>query len=136
MTLQIEYIEDGDLPQDMSKGLVFDNNVFQQLRETIKEHLKSKHALKKLQRDLRKEHQLLARDKKIEEEKTTAIEARCIEVQMLKFGQVSHSIEINPQVTPQLLIKKHTVHLYLLHRQKFCLIRSLQRSSQLFLDIK
>ncbi|CAM6106313.1 unnamed protein product [Calypogeia fissa] len=84
---QIEYLEDGGLPKDMSKGLVFDNTVFQQLRETIKEHLKSKHSLRKLHRDLRKEHQVLMREKKTEEEKTNTIEARCIEVQMLKFGQ-------------------------------------------------
>lgn len=73
----------------MSKGLVFDNTVFQQLRDTIKEHLKSKHALKKLHANLRKEHQVLNREKKAEDEKASAIEARCIEVQMLKFGQVS-----------------------------------------------
>ncbi|KAL3702172.1 hypothetical protein R1sor_020194 [Riccia sorocarpa] len=85
---QIEYLEDGEMPEDLSGGLVFDNAVFQNLKDIIADHMKAKLSLKELHTELRKEHQALSREKRIEEERTTHIEARCVEVQMLKFGQV------------------------------------------------
>ncbi|BBN11831.1 cilia- and flagella-associated protein 44 [Marchantia polymorpha subsp. ruderalis] len=84
---QIEYLEDGVLPEDLSGALVFDNAVFQGLTDIITEHMKAKQALKELHKELRKEHQALNREKKSEDERTANIEARCVEVQMLKFGQ-------------------------------------------------
>lgn len=86
--VQIEYLEDGVLPEDLSGALVFDNAVFQGLTDIITEHMKAKQALKELHKELRKEHQALNREKKSEDERTANIEARCVEVQMLKFGQV------------------------------------------------
>ncbi|KAL2620171.1 hypothetical protein R1flu_000376 [Riccia fluitans] len=85
---QIEFLEGGELPEDLSRGLVFDNAVFQNLKDIIADHMKAKQSLKKLHKELRKEHQTLNREKKIEDERTANIEARCVEVQMLKFGQV------------------------------------------------
>ncbi|KAL2650271.1 hypothetical protein R1flu_018399 [Riccia fluitans] len=85
---QIEFLEGGELPEDLSRGLVFDNAVFQNLKDIIADHMKAKQSLKELHKELRKEHQTLNREKKIEDERTANIEARCVEVQMLKFGQV------------------------------------------------
>lgn len=92
--IQIEYLEDGSLSQDLSEGLVFDNAAFQNLKDIIAKHMKAKQALKELHKELRKEHQTLNREKKNEEDKTKNIEARCVEVQMLKFGQVMFSFSL------------------------------------------
>lgn len=69
-------------------GLVFSNSELARLKVRIKELLGEKAALKRKQKDLRKEHVQLQRDKKVKEAKIAELEARAYDVQMLKFGQV------------------------------------------------
>ncbi|EFJ05465.1 hypothetical protein SELMODRAFT_431549 [Selaginella moellendorffii] len=53
---QVEYIENAAIPKDLSGGLVFTNASLKQLRATIERHVAKKAALRRLQKDLRKEY--------------------------------------------------------------------------------
>ncbi|KAH7291709.1 hypothetical protein KP509_29G029600 [Ceratopteris richardii] len=85
---QLENLPDGKLPDDLSGVLVFSNKVINQLKETIKDHNTETVALKKLQKELKKEHITLVRERKSRESKIEDLEQRVIDVQMLKFGQM------------------------------------------------
>eukprot|EP00898_Chlorokybus_atmophyticus_P007049 jgi/Chlat1/7345/Chrsp59S06953 len=85
---KIEYLEDGNLPQNLSEGLVFSNDALRRLKERIRELGAEKAALRRQQRELRREHQTLLRDKRDKEARIAELEGRAYDVQMLKFGQV------------------------------------------------
>ena len=92
---QIEYLIDGMLPDDFSGALVFSNTVIDELKNTIKEHGSETCALKRLQKELRKEHTSLVRERKSRENKIEELNQRVIDVQRLKFGQVFSSGSFN-----------------------------------------
>ena len=86
---QIQYLEeDGRLPSDISAALVFSNKTLERLRHRIKELVHEKAGQKSHQKELRKEHVNLSREKRAKEEKIHELSARAYDVQMLKFGQV------------------------------------------------
>ena len=72
------------LPEDFSGAL-------DELKDTIKEHGSETCALKRLQKDLKKEHTALVKERKSRESKIEELNQRVIDVQMLKFGQVFSS---------------------------------------------
>ncbi|MCO5589218.1 hypothetical protein L7F22_043184 [Adiantum nelumboides] len=84
---QLEHLPDSKLPDDLSGALVFSNTVINELKETIKDHGTETVALKKLQKELKKEHITLIRERKTREAKIEDLEQRVTDVQMLKFGQ-------------------------------------------------
>ncbi|MCO5556748.1 hypothetical protein L7F22_010300 [Adiantum nelumboides] len=84
---QLEHLPDSKLPDDLSEALVFSNTVINELKETIKDHGTETVALKKLQKELKKEHITLVRERKAGEAKIEDLEQRVTDVQMLKFGQ-------------------------------------------------
>ncbi|KAI5061173.1 hypothetical protein GOP47_0023678 [Adiantum capillus-veneris] len=85
---QLEHLPDAKLPDDLSQALIFSNTVINELKETIKDHGTETAALKKLQKELKKEHITLVRERKSRESKIEDLEQRVTDVQMLKFGQI------------------------------------------------
>ena len=56
----------------------------------IKELIQEKAQLKRKQKELRREHIQLHRDKKAKEQRIAELEGRAYDVQMLKFGKCPH----------------------------------------------
>ena len=87
-TVQVEYMENGTLPEDLSAALVFELREEQALIQRLHAHGEEKKALKQLHKDLHKYHADLQRDRRNEEKKTRATEHKYVEGQLLKFGEV------------------------------------------------
>ena len=85
---QVEYIVDGQLPADRSEGLVFSRKALQGLHDRVQGLIQEKAALRRQQKELRKEHVQLNRDKRAKEAKIVELEKKAKDVQMLKFGQI------------------------------------------------
>jgi len=86
--MQVEYMENGQLPADLSGALVFTLSEEQGLKDRIQAHMEEKVSLKKLLKDLHKMHADLQRDRRFEEKKTKMTQQKYVESQMLKFGEV------------------------------------------------
>ncbi|KAG0579336.1 hypothetical protein KC19_4G091500 [Ceratodon purpureus] len=84
---QVEYMENGQLPEDLSGGLVFELREEQALIQRLHKHGEEKKGLKQLHKDLHKMHADLQRDRRNEEKKTRMTEQKYVEGQMLKFGE-------------------------------------------------
>ena len=95
MTLQIEYLDEGKLPADLSGGLVFSLKELDALKERIEAHGQEKSRLRKLHNELHREHANLNRERRFQEKKTQDTENKYTEVQLLKFGQVSPSASLS-----------------------------------------
>jgi hypothetical protein len=98
---QVQCLVDGKQPADLSECLVFTNAGLQKLRNRIRELKDEKQALHAHQRKLRDEHALLLKAKKAKELKLAEVKARCLDVQMLKFGQ-----EIDLEVLERMSVNK------------------------------
>lgn len=86
---QIEFLDDeGNLRTDMENALVFSKSALGKLYHRIGELAVEKTTLKQKHKELKKDHIDLSREKKEKENKVAELEARALEVQMLKFGQV------------------------------------------------
>mmetsp|Transcript_31350 Transcript_31350/g.43492 ORF Transcript_31350/g.43492 Transcript_31350/m.43492 type:complete len:486 (+) Transcript_31350:207-1664(+) len=85
---QMEYLVEGKLPDDISLGLVFSNAALRRLKMRIKELIQEKAQLRREQKELRRVHIQLHRDKKAKEQRIAELEGRAHDVQMLKFGQL------------------------------------------------
>ena len=85
---QVEFLENGRLPTDLSQGLVFSGSALESLRGRVKDLVQEKAALKRQQKELRKEHVQLQRSKKSKDQKIVELEKKAKDVQMLKFGQI------------------------------------------------
>jgi len=86
--MQVEYMENGQLPADLSVALLFTLTEEQGLKDRIQAHVQEKISLKKLHKDLHKMHADLQRDRRFEEKKTEMTQQKYVEGQMLKFGEV------------------------------------------------
>ncbi|KAH9568465.1 hypothetical protein CY35_03G078300 [Sphagnum magellanicum] len=85
---QVEFMVNGVMPKDLSAGIVFSLRELQGLKDRIEAHGQEKTALKKLHKELRKQHASLNRERRFQEKKTHETENKYVEVQLLKFGQV------------------------------------------------
>ncbi len=85
---QVEFMVNGVMPKDLSAGIVFSLQELQGLKDQIEAHGQEKTALKKLHKELRKQHASLNRERRFQEKKTHETENKYVEVQLLKFGQV------------------------------------------------
>ncbi|XP_073389428.1 cilia- and flagella-associated protein 44 isoform X4 [Physcomitrium patens] len=84
---QVEYMENGRLPEDLSRALVFALKEEQGLIDRLRAHGERKKSLKKLHKELKKMHADLQRERRAQEKKTKQTEAKYVESQMLKFGE-------------------------------------------------
>ena len=85
---QVRHIEDGQLPVDLTKDLVFPSSELEQLRNRIKELGQEKADLRKRQKSLRVEHVSLVKAQGVKAQRLRELDARAVDVQMLKFGQI------------------------------------------------
>ncbi|MEM8709793.1 MAG: amidohydrolase family protein [Planctomycetota bacterium] len=85
---QMEYLVDERLPEDLSQALVFSGGALSRLRSRIKELVQEKAALRRQQKELRREHVNLSREKSVKETRIAELQSRAYDVQMLKFGQL------------------------------------------------
>ena len=85
---QVEYLYEGKIPNDLAEGIVFSRSVLDGLQRRIEELVGEKSALRKQQRDLRREHASLQKVKAERTEKNRELDASAVQMQMLKFGQL------------------------------------------------
>ena len=92
VTLQMRQVQhltpDGKLPKDTSESVVFAASDLQKLRGRIKALKEEKAELRRKQKALHAEHKTLQRAQSGKAEKLDELEARAVDVQMLKFGQL------------------------------------------------
>ncbi|KAJ3023852.1 Cilia- and flagella-associated protein 44 [Thoreauomyces humboldtii] len=84
---QLQHLERGALPADLSGALVFMNQGLTRLRSRIKELQQEKADIRRQHKELRKMHVSLVKSRKEKQAKLQELEARAVDVQMLKFGQ-------------------------------------------------
>ncbi|KAJ3173567.1 Cilia- and flagella-associated protein 44 [Geranomyces variabilis] len=85
---QLQYLEKGALPTDLSGALIFMNEGLVRLRRRIKELQQEKADIRRQHKELRKMHVSLVKSRKEKQAKLQELEARAVDVQMLKFGQI------------------------------------------------
>ena len=92
VTLQMRQVQhltpEGRLPKDTSESVVFAASDLQKLRGRIKALKEEKAELRRKQKALHAEHKTLQRAQSGKAEKLDELEARAVDVQMLKFGQL------------------------------------------------
>jgi cilia- and flagella-associated protein 44 len=82
-------VEDGlQLPASLSNSLVFDHQALEKLKGRREEMLEEVELLKQKFKSLHGTKRKLQKDKKLRQKEIEVQEARCVELQMLKFGQI------------------------------------------------
>ncbi|KAJ1620191.1 hypothetical protein T492DRAFT_847998 [Pavlovales sp. CCMP2436] len=79
--------ERGQLPAELAECLVFTHDGLEQLAARIGELADEKVELRRRQKDLRRKKEALAKERKGKVARNAELEARAVDVQMLKFGQ-------------------------------------------------
>jgi len=85
---QVRHVVDGKLPSDLTSDLVFPQSSLEALRMRIKQLHSEKGDLRKRQKSLRKEHVELHKAQAVKSQRLRELDARAVDVQMLKFGQI------------------------------------------------
>ncbi|XP_033757971.1 cilia- and flagella-associated protein 44-like isoform X3 [Pecten maximus] len=100
---QIQYMMNGQLPQDLSQTLVFESNGVVRLQQRIKELEHEKHAQKKHMRESKRKHVQLIKDRKVFDSKIGELEGECDKLMIDKFGCIVdleklETITVNRQI--------------------------------------
>ncbi|XP_021372219.1 cilia- and flagella-associated protein 44-like isoform X2 [Mizuhopecten yessoensis] len=100
---QIQYMLNGQLPQDLSQTLVFESNGVVRLQQRIKELEHEKHAQKKHMRESKRKHVQLIKDRKVFDSKIGEMESECDKLMVDKFGCIVdleklETITVNRQI--------------------------------------
>ncbi|TMW57715.1 hypothetical protein Poli38472_014318 [Pythium oligandrum] len=77
-----------ELPESASNCLVFTSRSFEALSERIESLQRENKSLRQQFKDLHKQQNLLAKEKKVQQETIAQIQHKCEQLQMLKFGQL------------------------------------------------
>ncbi|XP_048458506.1 cilia- and flagella-associated protein 44-like, partial [Rhincodon typus] len=85
---QVEYIVNGDMPNDLVLGLVFTNPALNLLQKRIKELQVEKDEQRELFKQARQKHVQLLRDKAEMEAEIAELEEKCYQEMIRKFGRV------------------------------------------------
>ncbi|KAI9014667.1 hypothetical protein BC832DRAFT_164254 [Gaertneriomyces semiglobifer] len=85
---QIQYLEKGLLPADLSQALVFVGEGLTKLKNRIRELQQEKADIRKQHKELKRMHVSLIKNRREKQSKLQELEARATDVQMLKFGQI------------------------------------------------
>ncbi|XP_069115004.1 cilia- and flagella-associated protein 44-like isoform X2 [Argopecten irradians] len=100
---QIQYMINGQLPQDLAQTLVFESNGVVRLQQRIKELEHEKHAQKKHMRESKRKHVQLIKDRKVFDSKISEMESECDKLMVDKFGCIVdleklETITVNRQI--------------------------------------
>lgn len=86
---QVQYLmADGRLPDDVSRGLLFNQHTQERLQVRISELDEDRAGLRARRAELHEEHQQLNLKKKAKQHHLASLQAKCRDVQLLRFGQV------------------------------------------------
>nr|XP_006000125.2 PREDICTED: cilia- and flagella-associated protein 44 [Latimeria chalumnae] len=85
---QVEFLQNGEIPNDLSQALVFPNQALLSLQQRIKELQMEKGEKRNLYKEARHQHVQLIRDRRELEAKIKILEEMCREMMMMKFGRV------------------------------------------------
>ncbi|XP_064651335.1 cilia- and flagella-associated protein 44-like isoform X2 [Lineus longissimus] len=85
---QIQHIINGVLPQDLTTCLVFEAPGVVHLQRRIKELEHEKNLQKKQQKEAKKKHVQLIKDRKLFEKRIGEMEEQCNQMMLLKFGRI------------------------------------------------
>lgn len=85
---QIHFLDNNQVPKDMSPALVFGNHGLSALRNRIKELQQEKFDIKKQHKELKKQHVNYNKSRKEKQAKLQELQDRARDVQMLKFGMI------------------------------------------------
>uniref|UniRef100_A0A4W3IEQ6 Cilia and flagella associated protein 44 n=2 Tax=Callorhinchus milii TaxID=7868 RepID=A0A4W3IEQ6_CALMI len=85
---QMEYIVNGEIPNDLVQALVFTNEALLSLQQRIRELQQEKAEQRELYKQARQKHVQLIRDRKDMEAKIAKLEETCYQEMILKFGRV------------------------------------------------
>lgn len=93
---QVQYlVADGRLPDDVAAGLLFNQTTLERLQGRISELDDDRRALRAAFRELHAEHLQLQQDKRAKQQHLAALQARCRDVQLLRFGQVRQGVRLH-----------------------------------------
>ncbi|XP_030059762.1 cilia- and flagella-associated protein 44 [Microcaecilia unicolor] len=85
---QVEYVVNNEIPTEFSQALVFTNHALHGLQYRIKELQLEKVEQRELYKQARQQHKQLIRDRKDIEARIEALEEKCRQEMMLKFGRL------------------------------------------------
>ncbi|KAM5180821.1 cilia- and flagella-associated protein 44 [Mantella aurantiaca] len=85
---QVDYMINGEIPNDLSQALVFTNHSLESLQHRIKELQLEKVEKKELYKQAREQHKQLIRERKDMEVKIHSLEEKCRQQMMMKFGRL------------------------------------------------
>ncbi|KAI1891221.1 hypothetical protein AGOR_G00141550 [Albula goreensis] len=85
---QIEFLNNGVLPSDLSQALVLNTQTVLSLQDRIRQLLVEKHQQGELYRHARQRHIQLAHDRKDMETRIHELEERCVTMMLDKFGRL------------------------------------------------
>ncbi|XP_073525464.1 cilia- and flagella-associated protein 44-like [Phyllobates terribilis] len=85
---QVDYIINGEIPSDLSQGLVFTNHYLEALQLRIRELQMEKVEQRELYKKAKEQHKQLIREKKEMETKIQSLEETCRQQMMMKFGRL------------------------------------------------
>ncbi|XP_062982990.1 cilia- and flagella-associated protein 44 [Elgaria multicarinata webbii] len=85
---QVEYISNGEIPQDLSQALVFTNQSLVNLQDRIMALQQEKLEQRELYKAAREQHKQLIRDRREMVIKIERLEEKCNQLMMMKFGRI------------------------------------------------
>merc|ERR1719456_1938188 len=84
---QIQCLVNEQLPQDQSECIVFTNKGLKNLEAKVRDIAKESKDLRKTGGDIRKQSARLGREIKVKAAEVADLQAKCTDVQVLKFGK-------------------------------------------------
>ncbi|NWJ10005.1 CFA44 protein, partial [Crypturellus undulatus] len=112
---QVEYLVNGEIPNDFSQALVFTNQSLEYLQKRIVDLQNEKIMQRDIFKKARQQHKQLLQDKKEMEAKIQRLEEKCNQLMMTKFGRLvdlealqAHSVNTHlEELKVQMMEKEH-----------------------------
>ncbi|NWX82866.1 CFA44 protein, partial [Nothoprocta ornata] len=114
---QVEYLVNGEMPNDFSQALVFTNQSLEYLQKRIVDLQNEKIMQREIFQKARQQHKQLLQDKKEMETKIQRLEEKCNQLMMTKFGRLvdlealqAHSVNTRLEELKVQMMEKEHVH--------------------------
>uniref|UniRef100_A0A8D0G0V4 Cilia- and flagella-associated protein 44 n=1 Tax=Sphenodon punctatus TaxID=8508 RepID=A0A8D0G0V4_SPHPU len=114
---QVEFVANGEIPNDLSQALVFTNPSLEHLQQRIMALQHEKFEQRELYKEARKQHKQLIRDRREMEIRIQRLEEKCNQLMMMKFGRVVNlealqtlSVNTNLEELKLKLMEKENMH--------------------------
>ncbi|KAM9388219.1 cilia- and flagella-associated protein 44 [Phaethornis superciliosus] len=114
---QVEYLVNGEMPNDFSQALVFTNHSLEYLQKRVVDLRNEKRMQRETYRKAQEQHKQLIQDKKAMEVEIRRLEEKCNDLMMKKFGRLvdfeavqAHSANIHVAELEVQIMEKEYVH--------------------------